>query len=76
MDTTQLLTIFQIGISILLIIAILLQQRGGGLSATFGGADGGGVYRTRRGAEKFIFIATIVLAVFFIVTAFLNLLIS
>ena len=57
------LTIFQIIVSILLIAAILLQQRGTGLSATFGGE--GNVYRTKRGLEKMIFIATIVLAFLF-----------
>lgn len=64
------LNIFQIIISILLVITILLQQRGGGLSPVFGGA--GGVYRTRRGVEKFIFIATIILAILFLLTAMAN----
>lgn len=64
------ITIIQIIVSLLLIIGIILQQRGGGLSAVFGGD--GSVYRTRRGIEKVIFIATIVLAVLFFLTAFLN----
>jgi preprotein translocase subunit SecG len=55
----------------LLITAILLQQRGGGLSSVFGG-DGSGFYRTRRGIEKMIFIATIILAALFMLTALLN----
>ncbi len=62
-----LLSVIQIIISALLIGAILLQQRGTGLSATFGGE--GNVYRTKRGLEKMIFIATIVLAVLFFVAA-------
>ena len=57
------LAIVQIVISLLLMGAILLQQRGTGLSATFGGE--GNVYRTKRGLEKMIFIATIVLAFLF-----------
>ena len=65
-----LLAIVQITISILLIAAILLQQRGAGLSAAFGGDSN--IYRTKRGLEKIIFIATIVLAVFFFGTALLN----
>ena len=65
-----LLTIAQIIISLLLIAGILLQQRSGGLSQVFGGT--GGLYRTRRGVERSIFIATIVLAVLFIATAVLN----
>ncbi len=57
------ITIVQIVLAALLIIAILLQQRGAGLSGAFGGE--GSVYSTRRGAEKIIFIATIVIAVLF-----------
>jgi len=64
------INITQIIVSLLLIIGILMQQRGGGLSTVFGGD--GSVYRTRRGVEKIIFIATIVLAVLFFLTAFLN----
>ena len=51
-------------VSLLLIIAILLQNRGAGLGGIFGGE--GNVYRTKRGVEKVLFIATIVLAVAFI----------
>ena len=64
------LAITQIVISILLVVAILLQQRGTGLSATFGGE--GNVYRTKRGLEKVIFAATIILAALFFATAFAN----
>ncbi len=64
------INIVQIIISLLLIVGVLLQQRGGGLSAVFGGD--GNVYRTRRGAEKVVFFATIVCAVLFFITAFLN----
>ena len=65
------LDIGQILISILLIITILLQQRGGGLSGVFGGE--GSVYATRRGIEKGIFIASIVLAALFILVSVLRL---
>ena len=61
------ISITQIVVSILLIGAILLQQRGTGLSATFGGE--GNVYRTKRGLERIIFIATIVLAILFFAIA-------
>ena len=64
------ISIIQIIVSVLLIIGILMQQRGGGLSTVFGGS--GSVYRTRRGVEKVIFIATIILAALFFLTAFLN----
>ncbi|MBI2023855.1 preprotein translocase subunit SecG [Candidatus Giovannonibacteria bacterium] len=62
----------QLGISILLIVTILLQQKGSGLSATFGGE--GNTYTTKRGLEKILFRATIILAIIFLVLAFLNLL--
>ncbi len=57
------LKIAQIVVSLLLIIVILLQNRGTGLGSAFGGT--GGVYLTKRGLEKKLFIATIVLAVLF-----------
>jgi protein translocase SecG subunit len=64
MDTKEILTYAQIIIAVLLTGAILLQQKGAGLSATFGGSSM--EYSTKRGAEKVIFYATIVLSVLFI----------
>ncbi len=67
----KLLGTIQIVISVLLIISILLQNRGAGLSETFGGGAGGGnVYQTKRGFDKFLFGATVVLALLFLGTAF------
>lgn len=57
------LSIVQISTVALLTIAILLQAKGAGLGAVFGGE--GNVYRTKRGAERVLFIATIVLGVIF-----------
>ncbi len=51
-------------IAALLIGAILLQARGSGLSSVFGGEST--FYHTRRGIEKFIFWATVILAILFI----------
>ncbi len=59
----RIIQISQIVIAILLTTAILLQNRGTGLSGVFGG--GSGVYRTKRGVEKMLFTTTIVLAVLF-----------
>ncbi|MEK7645717.1 MAG: preprotein translocase subunit SecG [Patescibacteria group bacterium] len=59
----------QIGLALLLVIGILLQQRGAGLSSTFGGSGVG--YSTKRGAEKVIFQATIIIAVLFIIACVL-----
>ena len=56
--------IAQIVVALLLMVAILMQNRGSGLGGVFGGS--GGVYLTKRGLEKKLFIATIVLAVIFI----------
>lgn len=65
-----LLPIIQIILAILLVAAILLQQRGTGLGATFGGEST--VFRTKRGIEKGLYYATIVISVLFFVTAILN----
>ena len=66
----NILKILQLVIAIVLIGAILMQNRGGGLSNIFGGA--GNVYMTKRGIEKKIFILTIVLAVLFFATSLLT----
>lgn len=58
------LIVLQVIFSILLSLAILAQQRGTGLSATFGGS--GGFHASKRGAEKFLSSATIVLTVLFL----------
>lgn len=63
----------QLAIAILLIIFILLQNRGSGLGAAFGGE--GNVYLTKRGAEKTIFVLTIVLAALFLALGVIRLLI-
>jgi len=67
---TTFIDIAQIVIAILLSAAILVQQRGG-LSSIFGGGDTS-FYSTRRGAEKIIFWATIVLSILFLGTALLR----
>lgn len=66
------LNIIQIVIAIFLITAILIQQRGTGIGGAFGG--GGEVYYKKRGMEKIIFIATIVFAVLFVLTALMRML--
>lgn len=63
----------QLIVSVLLIASILLQNRGQGLSASFGG--GGELYRSKRGLEKLLFRATIVLVCLFLGTSILILLI-
>lgn len=62
--------IVQISLSVLLVTLILLQSKGSGLSSAFGGDSN--VYSTKRGAERVIFIVTIVVAILFFATALLN----
>ena len=65
------LRITQIIISILLIIAILLQAQGSGLGTTWQG--GGETYHTKRGLEKILFYFTIIAIALFIVVSIANL---
>jgi len=60
----------QIILSIILIGAILLQQSSAGVGGVLGGGDGGGLYNTRRGFEKFLFILTIVIGIIFAISSF------
>ncbi|MBU3895837.1 preprotein translocase subunit SecG [Patescibacteria group bacterium] len=62
----------QIIVSILLVICIALQQKGAALGSAFGG--GGESYSTKRGFEKKLFYATVVLTVLFIGLGIANLL--
>lgn len=55
--------IIQIILAAILVAAILLQSKGTGLGAAFGG--GGNLYRTKRGAEKMLYFTTIAVAVLF-----------
>ena len=58
------LAIGQIVVSIAVMVAILLQARGTGLSSTFGGDSA--VYRSRRGIERTLWQFTVVLIVLFV----------
>lgn len=60
----NILSIITVVSSILLMVAILLQNQGSGLGSAFGGESN--FYRTKRGAEQTLFIATIVLAIIFV----------
>lgn len=52
-------------ISVLLITVILLQQKSSALGSMMGGDSGDEMVQTRRGADKFLHRATIVLALLF-----------
>ena len=58
------LSLIQVAIAVILIIAIAAQNKGAGLSNVFGGT--GALYRTKRGFEKWLFYATIALAIIFV----------
>ena len=64
----------QIILSVALILAVLLQVRGGGLGGIFGQPDT--VYRTKRGVEKTLFQFTIVLIVLFVIISIIAVRIS
>ncbi|MDX9913391.1 MAG: preprotein translocase subunit SecG [Candidatus Moranbacteria bacterium] len=62
--------VLQIIVSVLLIVSILMQNKGSGLSAVFGGDTGG--YYAKRGFEKFLLYFSAVLAIIFIALAIVN----
>lgn len=59
----QVIIILQVITCIALVGCILLQAKGTGLGSTFGGS--GEFYSTKRGVERIVFIATIILGVLF-----------
>lgn len=59
----QILSLINMGIAVVLVIFISLQNKSSGLSSVFGGQ---GVVQTRRGIEKWLFYGTIALAVLFV----------
>ena len=61
------LTVANLVSAVLLNVTILLQQKGSGMGAAFGGSSS--VYTTRRGLDRTLFQATIVLSVVFFATA-------
>jgi preprotein translocase subunit SecG len=66
----------QIVLSVALVVAILLQRTGASLGGAFGADNFSSGFHTRRGLEKTLFYATIVLAVLFALSALINLLLS
>ena len=60
----SILQIITVGSAILMVLSILLQQRGASLGAGFGAS--GELYTSRRGLDKSLYRATIVLAIMFI----------
>ncbi len=63
----------QITLSVLLVAAVLLQQRGSSLGGAFGGDNFSSAFHKRRGAELFLFKFTIGISILFVLASFLNL---
>jgi len=72
----NILPYIQIILSIILTVAILLQQSDAGVGGVLGGGDSGGLYRTRRGFEKFLFITTIVIAILLVASSIFAILVK
>lgn len=70
----RIINISEIVIAIALTISILIQNRGAGLSSTFGGDFGG--YYSKRGFEKFLVTFSSALAITFVVLAVISLVLS
>ena len=69
----NILIIVQLVLAVALIVVVLLQQKGSGLGAAFGGSSN--VYSTKRGVDKVLFHATIVISILFFGLAIVNLII-
>jgi preprotein translocase subunit SecG len=65
------LNIIQIIVAVLLVLVIMFQVKGGGIGGIFGQAES--VYRTKRGVEKWLFRATIILSAIFVILAITSL---
>lgn len=71
MSVAEILQIVTMVSAVLMVLCILLQARGASLGAGFGSS--GELFTTRRGIDKSLFEATIVLAVIFILSILANL---
>ena len=66
----------QIGLSVALIAAILLQRTGASMGGAFGADNFSSGFHTRRGLERTLFHVTIALGILFALSALINLIIS
>ena len=74
-NLSNLLPYIQITLSLLVMIVVLLQQSDAGLGGAFGGGDDFSGGHTRRGFEKTLFYATIILSLLFVASTFVALII-
>lgn len=66
----------QMGLSALIIVAVLLQRTGASLGGAFGADNFSSGFHTRRGLERTLFHATIALGILFALSALISLLIN
>jgi preprotein translocase subunit SecG len=66
MNIQSALQIAAVIVSVMLVVLILLQVKGGGLGSLLGGESGLGISRTRRGLEKTLYQLTIVMSIVFL----------
>lgn len=72
MTLDSILQIITVASALLMIVSVLLQQRGATLGAGFGSS--GELYTTRRGLDKNLFEVTIIFAVIFVLSILAGLL--
>lgn len=65
------LIILQAIVSVLFILSVLVQQKSSGFSSAIGGQAGATVQTTKRGAEKVVAQASVVLGIAFVVISLL-----
>jgi protein translocase SecG subunit len=73
---THFLPYIQIVLAILLILAISFQRSGDGMEGALGGTASNITHFARRGGEKILFFATIIIAILFAGTAVISILLS
>jgi len=71
LNVQNILNIAQIIVAVGLIVIVILQARSSSAGSMFGGGDSP-VYHTRRGIERTLFNATVLLAIVFFILAILN----
>lgn len=71
MEISSVLQVVTVASAVLMVILILLQQRGASLGAGFGSS--GELYTTRRGLDKSLFEVTLVMAVVFVLSILVGL---
>lgn len=73
---THFLPYIQIVLAILLILAVSFQRSGDGMEGALGGTASNITHFARRGGEKILFFATIIIAILFAGTAVISILLS